>query len=93
MAEPPPAEHDLPPVLISEEAIVQRVDELAGQISSDYAQAGEIVLVGVLKGAFIFLADRRARSISPTPVKCPTPRTGKLRSFCPSRAETRPRSR
>ncbi len=61
MAEPLPAEHDLPPVLISEEAIVQRVGELAGQISSDYAQAGEIVLVGVLKGAFIFLADLARR--------------------------------
>ncbi len=61
MAEPLPAEHDLPPVLISEETIVRRVDELAGQISSDYEQAGEIVLVGVLKGAFIFLADLARR--------------------------------
>ena len=36
MTEPLPAEHDLPPVLISEEAIVRRVDELAGQISSAF---------------------------------------------------------
>ena len=45
----------------AEEAIVRRVDELAGQISSDYGQTGEIVLVGVLKGAFIFLADLARR--------------------------------
>lgn len=47
----------LPPVLISEADIKKRVGELAAQISADYADAGEIVLVGVLKGAFIFLAD------------------------------------
>lgn len=53
-----------PEVLISAEKISARVDELARQISSDYADKGEIVLIGVLKGAFIFLADlSRALSI------------------------------
>jgi hypoxanthine phosphoribosyltransferase len=47
----------LPPVLISEADIQERVSELAQQISSDYADKGDLVLVGVLKGAFIFLAD------------------------------------
>ena len=47
----------LPPELISEADIRKRVQELAAQISEDYAEAGELVLVGVLKGAFIFLAD------------------------------------
>jgi hypoxanthine phosphoribosyltransferase len=47
--------------MISEEDIRKRVDELAAQISSDYADKGEIVLVGVLKGAFIFLADLSRR--------------------------------
>lgn len=47
----------LPVVLISEEEIQTRVAELAAQISSDYENLGEIVLVGVLKGAFILLAD------------------------------------
>ena len=47
----------LPVVLISEEEIQQRVKELAAQISEDYADTGDIVLVGVLKGSFIFLAD------------------------------------
>ena len=44
-------------VLISEAEIQRRVRELAAEISSDYSQADELILVGVLKGAFIFLAD------------------------------------
>ena len=44
-------------VLISEERIQQRVRELAGEISKDYGGEDELILVGVLKGAFIFLAD------------------------------------
>jgi len=46
-----------PEVLISAAAIEARVRELAAQISSDYADKGELVMVGVLKGAFILLAD------------------------------------
>ena len=46
-----------PAVLISEDDIQKRVAELAEQISADYADMGDIVLIGVLKGAFIFLAD------------------------------------
>jgi hypoxanthine phosphoribosyltransferase len=42
--------------LISREDIARRVQELAGEISRDY-QGCDLVLVGVLKGAFIFLAD------------------------------------
>lgn len=50
-----------PEVLISAEKIDARVDELAEKISSDYEGKGEIVLIGVLKGAFIFLADLSRR--------------------------------
>ena len=46
-----------PRELISEAEISRRVTELAEQISRDYGEKGEIVLVGVLKGPFIFLAD------------------------------------
>ncbi len=46
-----------PEVLISEADIQARVAELAAQVSRDYGALGEVVLVGVLKGAFIFLAD------------------------------------
>ena len=50
-----------PKTLISEEQIKARVEELAAQISLDYADTGELVLVGILKGAFIFLADLSRR--------------------------------
>ena len=48
-------------VLLDETAIAGRVRKLAAQISEDYhgVEYGEdgLVLVGVLKGAFVFLAD------------------------------------
>jgi hypoxanthine phosphoribosyltransferase len=53
--------HAMPPEqLISETEITRRVDELAATISSDY-EGREVFLVGVLKGAFIFLADLTRR--------------------------------
>ena len=55
----------LPETLISEEEIGARVGELAAQISKDYADKGEIVLIGVLKGSFIFLADLSRRLCIP----------------------------
>ncbi len=42
--------------LIDREAIARRVEELAEVISRDYA-GRDLVMVGVLKGVFIFLAD------------------------------------
>lgn len=56
---------ELPPTLISESDIQKRVAELAVEISKDYETKGEIVLVGVLKGAFIFLADLARRLTIP----------------------------
>jgi hypoxanthine phosphoribosyltransferase len=47
----------LPVVLISEQEIQMRVAELAAEISADYEAADDLVMVGVLKGAFVFLAD------------------------------------
>jgi hypoxanthine phosphoribosyltransferase len=49
--------HDLERVLVSTEEIKTRVKELADQISTDYAGVDQIFLIGILKGAFIFLAD------------------------------------
>jgi len=43
-------------VLLSAEEIRARVQELGKQISSDY-RGKELVVVGILKGAFIFMAD------------------------------------
>ena len=54
---------DLARVLVSEEAIQKRVTELADQISKDYEDVEQIFLVGILKGAFILLADL-ARQLS-----------------------------
>lgn len=46
---------ELIPVL-HKDAIAQQVADIARKISSDYRH-GDLVIVGVLKGAFIFLAD------------------------------------
>ncbi|HWR98436.1 MAG TPA: hypoxanthine phosphoribosyltransferase [Candidatus Methanoperedens sp.] len=54
-----------PPVLIPEERILGRVDELAAAVSRDYAGAQGLLLVGVLRGAFIFLADLARRITVP----------------------------
>jgi hypoxanthine phosphoribosyltransferase len=51
---------DVPPeierVIISEESIAAKVAELAAQVDADYV-GKEILLVGVLKGAVMFMAD------------------------------------
>ena len=47
----------MPQELISAAAIADRVDELASQIDADYAESEELIMIGVLKGSFIFLAD------------------------------------
>lgn len=47
----------MPQSLITEEAIAARVAELAAEIDADYAGTDELILIGVLKGSFIFLAD------------------------------------
>lgn len=48
---------DIARVLIAEDRIQQRVEELARQISSDYGGKSGVYFIGILKGAFIFLAD------------------------------------
>jgi hypoxanthine phosphoribosyltransferase len=48
---------DMERILVSTEQIRGRVKELADQISLDYAGVKQIYLIGILKGAFIFLAD------------------------------------
>ena len=47
---------DMEQVLLSQQQIREKVEELGVQISQDYA-GKEPVLVSVLKGAFIFMAD------------------------------------
>jgi len=52
-----PLPSDLARILISPEQIQARVTELANQISGDFAGIERLYLVGILKGAFIFMAD------------------------------------
>jgi hypoxanthine phosphoribosyltransferase len=53
----PPQVDDLQRVLIDAATIERRVAELARQVSADFAQVDQLIVVGILKGAFIFLAD------------------------------------
>jgi hypoxanthine phosphoribosyltransferase len=59
----------MPVVLISEEEIQSRVLELATQISDDYDSGDDLVMVGVLKGSFIFLADLARRLTIPRTIE------------------------
>jgi len=54
-----------PVELLDAAQIGVRVDALATQISADYAGVDELLLVGVLKGAFVFLADLGRRLTVP----------------------------
>jgi len=56
-------------ILLSEAEIQHRVQELAAEISSDYAAEDDLILVGVLKGAFIFLADLSRRLSIPRSIE------------------------
>ena len=54
---------DIDHILISEEELQKRVAELGAQISADYAGKAPL-LVSVLRGSFIFMADL-ARQVQP----------------------------
>ncbi|MDI6776410.1 MAG: hypoxanthine phosphoribosyltransferase [Syntrophales bacterium] len=43
-------------ILFTKEIIEKRVRELAETISRDY-EGGELIVIGILKGAFVFMAD------------------------------------
>jgi hypoxanthine phosphoribosyltransferase len=48
---------DLARILITPEQIQERTKQIADQISRDYSAAERLYMVGILKGAFIFMAD------------------------------------
>jgi hypoxanthine phosphoribosyltransferase len=57
---------DIASVLITEQQIDEKIGELAKQVSDDYPESGDrddLVLVGVLKGAVMFMTDL-ARALS-----------------------------
>ena len=49
--------NDIQSVLYSEEQLRQRVCEMGAQITKDYQGKDKILLVSVLKGSYIFMAD------------------------------------
>lgn len=49
-------ERDIQEVLFSQEDLARRVGEIADQITGDY-QGKEIMLISVLRGSFVFMAD------------------------------------
>jgi hypoxanthine phosphoribosyltransferase len=53
------------PTLIDEATLQRRVGELADEINEAYAGTDLLVLVGVLKGAFMFMADLARRLTVP----------------------------
>jgi len=62
-------DEDIERVVVTEEQIRDKIEELAKQIAADYATTDSVLLVGVLKGAVMFMADfaralgRHARSV------------------------------
>ncbi|MBV9487096.1 MAG: tRNA(Ile)-lysidine synthetase, partial [Frankiaceae bacterium] len=60
--QPADLHRDVEAVLVSQQQIAEKVAELAAKIDADYA-GREIVLVGVLKGAVMVMADL-ARAIT-----------------------------
>ncbi len=48
---------DLERIILPADIIEARIKALAAQIEADYADADHLYLIGILKGAFIFLAD------------------------------------
>lgn len=49
--------NDIARILISEAALAERVKSLAAEIEADYADLDDLLMICVLKGGFVFLAD------------------------------------
>ena len=89
----------LPEMLFSSQQIRRRVEELAGLISADYAAADELLMVGVLRGCYIFLADlsrlltvpRRIEFIAVSSYQTQTVSTGSVRLVLDVRSDIRDR--
>lgn len=60
---------DIAKVLYHESTILSRLDELAHQITTDYA-GKELTVIAILNGSFIFMADLLRRVRLPLQVDC-----------------------
>jgi hypoxanthine phosphoribosyltransferase len=54
---------DIDHVIVGEDQIRKRIEDLATQVAQDYQHIDSVLLVGVLKGAVMFMADF-ARAVS-----------------------------
>jgi len=50
-------EPDIERVVVTETQLRDKIEELAQQVAADYARHDSVLLVGVLKGAYVFMAD------------------------------------
>jgi hypoxanthine phosphoribosyltransferase len=57
MGDPSRYGDDIERVVITEEQIRDKIEDLAKQVATDYQGVDSVLLVGVLKGAFMFMAD------------------------------------
>jgi hypoxanthine phosphoribosyltransferase len=48
---------DIERVVVTDDQIKEKTEELAKQVAADYADVDGVLLVGVLKGAVMFMAD------------------------------------
>ena len=44
-------------VMISAKAIAARIEELCGDITAEFGDTDKLVVVGLLRGSFVFIAD------------------------------------
>lgn len=44
-------------VMISAKAIAARIEELCGEIQREFGDTDKLVVVGLLRGSFVFIAD------------------------------------
>lgn len=62
---------DIESVLIAEDVILRRLDEVAEKIVADYA-GRPILMIGIMKGALVFMSDLFRRLPVPVTVECIT---------------------
>ena len=62
-------QNDLERVLFHESTILRRLDEIAAQISKDYARK-ELTVIAVLNGSLVFMADLMRRIQLPLRLDC-----------------------
>ena len=62
-------QQDLERVLFDEKTILNRLDEIAAQITHDYRDR-ELTVIAVLNGSIIFMADLLRRIPSPLKLDC-----------------------